>query len=94
LGKNIAPNWHATASNSPSPNGSDKASAGFQTIRPSDDCRAFAWSSMDGLRSVAAMRASAGRRAARTRVKTPVPAAVSNTDRGRVAATRSAKSSA
>src|SRR3954453_21756553 len=62
----MAPNWHATASNAPSANGSASASACCQATS-AVSIRAAARSSIGRLRSVAMMGVPAGR--ARTRAR-------------------------
>ena len=89
----MAPNWHATASNAPSPNGSASASACCQ-VTSAVSIRAAARSSIGRLRSVATIAAPAGRARARARVATPVPAAVSSTLAGARAASLAARSRA
>ena len=89
----MAPNWQTTASNEASGNGSCMASACCHSTGRLVPTRA-ARSSMAGLRSVATTGTEGGRACASWRVTTPVPAAISSTEPGCLAATRAARSSA
>jgi hypothetical protein len=89
-GTNISPNWHTTASNSPSLNCSLHMSVQAHSTPEASPSDLRATVSMGALRSDAISVASSGSASRTRRVTIPVPHAVSSTRRGASALTRSA----